>query len=76
MTIVGIALLAVGLWCFYTFYYLRSEENRPLIGGATQEKGRDSVLFLVIKKNFLCSSVKVLSPRMEMGFPYSSDAIC
>ena len=74
-TIVGIALLAVGLWCFYTFYYLRSEENRPLIGGATQEKGRDSVLFLVIKKNFLCSSVKVLSPRMEMGFPYSSDAI-
>ena len=72
----GIALLAVGSWCFYTFYYLRSEENRPLIGGATQEKGRDSVLFLVIKKNFLCSSVKVLSPRMEMALPYSSDAIC
>ena len=75
-TIVGIALLAVGLWCFYTFYYLKSEENRPLIGGAADEEGRDSVLFLVIKKNFLCSSVKVLSPRMEMGFPYSSDAIC
>ena len=75
-TIVGIALLAVGLWCFYTFYYLRSEENRPLIGGATEEKGRDSVLLLAIKKNFLCSSVKVLSPRMEMGLPYSSEAIC
>ena len=76
VTIVGIALFAVGLWCFYTFYYLKSEENRPLIGGAADEKGRNSVLFLVIKKNFLCSSVKVLSPRMEMGFPYSSDAIC
>ena len=75
-TIVGIALLAVGLWCFYTFYYLKSEENRPLIGGAGDEKGRDSVLFLAIKKNFLCSFVKVLSPRMEMALPYSSDAIC
>ena len=72
----GIALLAVGPWCFYTFYYLKSEENHPLIGGATEEKRRDSVLFLAIKKNFLCSSVKVLSPRMEMGLPYSSGAIC
>ena len=72
----GIALLAVGPWCFYTFYYLKSEENRPLIGGAGDEKGRDSVLFLAIKKNFLCSSVKVLSLRMEMALPYSSDAIC
>ena len=76
MAIVGIALLSVDPWCFYTFYYLKSEENRLLIGGAADEKGRDSVLFLVIKKNFLCSSVKVLSPRMEMGLPYSSDAIC
>ena len=48
----GSALLAVGLWCFYTFYYLRSEENRPLIGGATQEKGRDSVLFLAAQEKF------------------------
>ena len=76
MTIVGIALLSVDPRCFYTFYYLKSEENRPLMGGATEEKRRDSVLFLAIKKNFLCSSVKVLSPRMEMGLPYSSDAIC
>ena len=75
-TIVGIALLAVGPWCFYTFYYLKSEENRPLIGRAADGKGRDSALFLAIKKNFLCSSVKVLSPRMEMALPYSSDAIC
>ena len=75
-TIVGIALLAVGPWCFYTFYYLKSEENHPLIGGAVDEKGTDSVLFLAIKKNFLCSSVKVLSLRMEMGLPYSSYAIC
>ena len=76
MAIVGIALLSVDPWCFYTFYYPKSEENHSLIGGAADEKGRDSVLFLVIKKNFLCSSVKVLSPRMEMGLPYSSDAIC
>ena len=52
MTIVGIALLAVGLWCFYTFYYLKSEENRPQVGGAADEKGRDSVLFLATQENF------------------------
>ena len=46
MTIVGIVLLAVGSWCFYTFYYLKSEENHPLVGGAADEKGTDSVLFL------------------------------
>ena len=46
----GIALLSVDLWCFYTFYYLESEENRPLIGGATEEKGRDSVLFLATQE--------------------------
>ena len=71
----GITLLAVGLWCFYTFYYLKSEENRPLIGGAADEKGGIPYSFSLLKKNFLCSSVKVLSPRMEMGLPYSSDAI-
>ena len=75
-TIVGIALLAVGPWCFYTFYYLKSEENRPLIGGAADKKGGIRYSFLLLKKNFLCSFVKVLSPRMEMGLPYSSDAIC
>ena len=75
-TIVGIALLAVGPWCFYTFYYLKSEENRPLIGGARTKKGGIRYSFLLLKKNFLCSFVKVLSPRMEMGLPYSSDAIC
>ncbi len=48
----GIALLAVGPWCFYTFYYLKSEENRPLIGEATEEKGRDSVLFLATQEKF------------------------
>ena len=48
----GIALLAVGSWCFYTFYYLKSEENRPLIGGAAEEKGRDSVLFLAAQEKF------------------------
>ena len=52
MTIVGIALLAGGPWCFYTFYYLKSEENRPLIGGAAGGKGRDSVLFLATQENF------------------------
>lgn len=52
VTIVGIALLAVGPWCFYTFYYLKSEENHPLIGGAADEKGTDSVLFLVAQENF------------------------
>lgn len=52
MTIVGIALFAVGLWCFYTFYYLKSEENRPPIGGAADEKGRDSVLFLAAQEKF------------------------
>ena len=39
MTIVGIALLAVGPWCFYTFYYLKSEENHPLIGEQRMKKG-------------------------------------
>ena len=48
----GIALLAVGLWCFYTFYYLKSEENCPQIGGAADEKGRDSVLFLATQEKF------------------------
>ena len=48
----GIALLSVGLWCFYTFYYLKSEENRPLIGGAADEKERDSVLFLAAQEKF------------------------
>ena len=52
MTIVGIALLAVGSWCFYTFYYPKSEENCPLIGGAADEKGRDSVLFLSTQEKF------------------------
>ena len=52
MTIVGIALLAVGPWCFYTFYYLKSEENHPLIGGAVDEKGRDSALFLATQEKF------------------------
>ena len=48
----GIALLSVGPWCFYMFYYLKSEENHPLIGGATEEKGRDSVLFLAAQEKF------------------------
>ena len=52
MTIVGIALLAVGPWCCYTFYYLKSEEDRPLIGGAADGKGRDSVLFLATQEKF------------------------
>ena len=52
MTIVGIALLAVGPWCFYTFYYLKSEKNRPLIGGAADEEGRDSVLFFAAQEKF------------------------
>ena len=52
MTIVGIALLAVGPWCFYTFYYLKSEENRLLIGGAADENGRDSVLFFAAQEKF------------------------
>ena len=75
-TIVGIALLAVGLWCFYTFYYLKSEENHPLIGEQRMKKGEIRYSFSLLKKNFLCSFVKVLSPRMEVGLPYSSDAIC
>ena len=75
-TIVRIALLSVDPRCFYTFYYLKSEENRPLIGGARTKKGGIRYSFLLLKKNFLCSFVKVLSPRMEMGLPYSSDAIC
>ena len=48
----GIALLSVDPRCFYTFYYLKSEENRPLIGGAADEKGRDSVLFLATQEKF------------------------
>ena len=52
MTIVGSALLAVGPWCFYTFYYPKSEENHSLIGGAADEKGTDSVLFLAAQENF------------------------
>ena len=74
-TIVGIALLAVGLWCFYTFYYLKSEEDRPLIGEQQTEKRGIRSSFSLLKKNFLCSFVKVLSPRMEVGLPYSSDVI-
>ena len=48
----GIALLAVGSWCFYTFYYPKSEENHSLIGGAADEKGRDSVLFFAAQEKF------------------------
>lgn len=40
------------------------------------KKGGIGYSFSLLKKNFLCSFVKVLSPRMEMGLPYSSDAIC
>lgn len=75
MTIVGIALLAVGPWCFYTFYYLKSEENHPLIGEQRMKKGRIRYSFSLLKKIFLCSFVKVLSPRMEVDLPYSIDAI-
>ena len=75
MTIVGIALLAVGLWCFYTFYYLRSEENRPLIGGATQEKGRDSVLFLATQEKISVLICEGLISSYGVGLPYSYDAI-
>ena len=60
----------------YTFYYFKSEEDRPLIGEQQTEKGGIRSSFLLLKKNFLCSFVKVLSPRMEVGLPYSSDAIC
>ena len=48
----GIALLFVDPWCFYTFYYLKSEENPSLIGGATEEKERDSALFLAAQEKF------------------------
>lgn len=75
MTIVGIALLVVGLWCFYTFYYLKSEEDRLLIGEQQTEKGGIRYSFSLLKKNFLCSFVKVLSPRMEVGLPYFPDVI-
>ena len=75
MTIVGIALLAVGPWCFYTFYYLKSEENHPLIGEQRMKKGEIRYSFSLLKKNFLCSFVKVLSPRMEVGLPYAPDVI-
>ena len=75
MTIVGIALLAVGPWCFYTFYYLKSEENHPLIGEQRMKKGRIRHSFSLLKKIFLCSFVKVLSPRMEVDSPYFIDAI-
>ena len=59
----------------YTFYYLKSEEDRPLIGEQQAEKGGIRYSFSLLKKNFLCSFVKVLSPRMEMGLPYFLDAI-
>lgn len=48
----GIALLAVGSWCFYTVYYPKSEENHSLIGGVADEKGRDSVLFFAAQEKF------------------------
>lgn len=75
-TIVGIALLAVGPWCFYTFYYLKSEENRPLIGGAADEKGRDSVLFLATQEKFSVLICEGFIRSCGMDLPYSSDAIC
>ena len=72
----GIALLAVGPWCFYTFYYLKSEENRPLIGGAADEKGRDSVLFLATQEKFSVLICEGFIRSCGMDLPYSSDAIC
>ena len=71
----GSALFVVGSWAFTTFYYLKSEEDRSLIGEQQMEKGGIRYSFSLLKKNFLCSFVKVLSPRMEMGLPYSLDAI-
>ena len=76
MTIVGITLLAVGPWCFYTFYYLKSEENYPLIGGAADEKGRDSVLFLAAQEKFSVLICEGFIRSCGMDLPYSSDAIC
>ncbi len=52
MAIVGIALLSVDPWCFYTLYYLKSEENHSLIGGAADENGRDSVRFFAAQEKF------------------------
>jgi len=60
---------------FYTFYYLKREEDRPLIEEQQTEKGGIRSSFSLLKKNFLCSFVKVLSPRMEVGLPYFLDAI-
>ena len=72
----GIALLAVGPWCSYTFYYLKSEENRPPIGGAADEKERDSVLFLAAQEKFSVLICEGFIRSCGMDLPYSSDAIC
>ena len=72
----GIALLAVGPWCFYTFYYLKSEENRPPIGGAADEKERDSVLFLAAQEKFSVLICEGFIRSCGLDLPYSSDAIC
>ena len=76
MTIVGIALLAVGPWCFYTFYYLKSEENRPLIGGAADEKGRDSVLFLATQEKFSVLICEGFFRLYGMDLPYPLNVMC
>ena len=76
MTIVGIALLAIGPWCFYTFYYLKSEENHPLIGGVADEKGTDSVLFLAAQENFSVLICEDFIRSYGVDFPYCLDVMC